>query len=184
MLTLATMAVGCGPQPSRPPATASPAGTVSATARPTPLKVDPSLIEFLPTSLDELPVEFSPDASADATASAGLDGIGTLAYAVTADESSGDLVIATVLRPAVGPLDEPAFRAIRETYDASVCAEQGGVRGSAQAELGGRTVHIGTCGGGGHTYHARLERSGVIVSAFSRGERRLGEQLMSALRDR
>ena len=53
--------------------------------------------------------------------------------------------------------------------------------GNAEAELGGRTVYIASCAGGLLVYHAWLDQSGVLVSMFSLGERRFGEQLMSGL---
>jgi len=52
----------------------------------------------------------------------------------------------------------------------------------AGAGIAGRTVHIGSCGGGGRTYHAWLEGERSVVSAYSIGDRRLGEQAMGALR--
>ena len=121
--------------------------------------------------------------SADAAASAGLTGADALAYGVATDAATGDLVIATVVRPGPAGFDDATVRRLRETYAAGVCGGDSGVRGNAEAELGGRIVHIATCTGGGHAYSALLQASGALVLAFSQGEGRLGEQLMSRLRE-
>ena len=55
--------------------------------------------------------------------------------------------------------------------------------GPAEAELDGRTVYIGTCAGGVHTYHVHLEDQDVLVSVNAVGESRLGEELMKTLPD-
>ena len=128
-------------------------------------------------------MEYSPEASEDAAASGGLAGAESLAYAVAADEDRGDLAVATVLKPLAPGLDDSAFREIRDTYSAAACESDGGLRGNGEGEIGGRLVHIGTCVAGSHTYATTLAGSGVIVLAFSRGEGRLGEELMARLRD-
>jgi hypothetical protein len=54
--------------------------------------------------------------------------------------------------------------------------------GRAEAQIGGRTTFIGTCAGGAHTYHVRLESDdAIIVSVTAVGERRLGEQVVAGL---
>ena len=55
--------------------------------------------------------------------------------------------------------------------------------GNAQATMSGRTVYIGTCEGGVHTYHVHLEGPDVIVSVNAVGDGRMGEQLMDSLPD-
>jgi hypothetical protein len=93
-----------------------------------------------------------------------------------------DLSSAMVARPVPGAWSEAWFRDWRESYDDGACGQAGGVAGHAEVELGGRTVFIGTCAGGLRTYHAWLEDRGLLVSAFSVGEGRYGEQLMAGLR--
>jgi hypothetical protein len=56
------------------------------------------------------------------------------------------------------------------------------VLGNAEAQLGGRTTYITSCAGGLLVYHAYLEGQGVVVSLFSLGDRRFGEQIMKGLR--
>ena len=179
VLVLGSVAVmGCAlsPSPSVMPSDQSslvPAG---------PVRVDRALLAHVPPEVSGLSVEYSAEDSADAAASTELRGADALAYAVAHDEATGDVVVATVVRPAAA-LDEPALRQLRDTYETGVCAGDGGLRGNAESELGGRLVHIATCATGGHAYSTRLEQSGVVVLAFSRGDRRLGEELMARLRD-
>ena len=170
---------GCTPSPSPSAMASDGASSLSAA----PVRVDRSLLAHLPPEVSGLTVEYSPDGSADAAASTELRGADALAYAVAHDEATGDLVVATVVRPAAGALDEPALRQLRDTYATAVCAGVGGLRGNAESELGGRLVHIATCATGGHAYSTRLAQSGAVVLAFSRGDRRLGEELMARLRD-
>jgi len=179
MLAAGVLSGACAVQPSgSAPATTTPDGTV-----PREIRVDRNLLRYLPPELSGITLEFSPEASENAAASADLTGAESLAYAVAADEATGDLVVATVLAPFAPGLDDASFRRIRDSYDAAVCSPEGGLRGNAEGDLGGRLVHIGTCSAGSHTYATRLAASGVVVLAFSRGEDRLGEQLMSRLRD-
>ena len=81
-----------------------------------------------------------------------------------------------------GTFSEAFFRDWRDSYDEGACGQAGGVAATAETELGGRTVYITTCAGGLRTYHAWVEERGAVVSAFSLGERRFGEQLMAGLR--
>jgi hypothetical protein len=145
--------------------------------------VDPSLVRLLPAAVGGIGVAFSPEATqevvADKTLVASVAGI---AYGQAIDPATGDLVVAAVVRLYPGVYSDAFFRGWRGTYDEGACAQAGGVAGRAEATIGGRQVHIGTCGGGAHTYHVFLEMSGVMVSATSVGPRRFGEQLMANLR--
>jgi hypothetical protein len=178
MLAIAIAFPACGPSPQPSSATASAPSAQAA------IRVDQALVGRLPDDVEGIPLEFDAEASSDAAATdtdlaAYADAI---AFAVAADEESADIVVATILDLTGPTLGAGEFRDLRETYDSGICGADG-LAGNAEAELGGRIVHIGTCANGGHTYHALLERSGVVVSAFSQGERRFGEALMRGLRD-
>ncbi|MEI7743577.1 MAG: hypothetical protein WCK58_07490, partial [Chloroflexota bacterium] len=95
---------------------------------------------------------------------------------------AGDLASGIVAQPVAGIYSDAFFRDWRETYDVGACAQAGGVGGRAEATMGGRQVVITTCAGGLRVYHTWIEQRGVIVSLFSLGERKLGEQLMGGLR--
>jgi hypothetical protein len=83
------------------------------------------------------------------------------------------------LRPGV--YSDAFFRDWRDSYDEGACGQAGGVAGNAEAELGGRTVHITSCAGGLLVYHAYLPERDVAVSVISVGEARFGEQLMAGV---
>ena len=53
--------------------------------------------------------------------------------------------------------------------------------GSAQTEMDGRTVFIGTCQAGAHTYHVRLSDPDRVVAITALGDDRLGEQVVAGL---
>jgi hypothetical protein len=106
-----------------------------------------------------------------------------IVLAIAAGSSvADDLAIVSVVRLRSGVFDEGFFRSWRDSYDEAACDAAGGVSGHAEAEIGGRTTFIGTCAGGAHTYHVRLETDDVIlVSVTAVGERRLGEQVVAGL---
>ncbi len=96
--------------------------------------------------------------------------------------SGDDLASAVVARPVEGVYSDAWFRDWRDTYDAGTCEQAGGLAATAETDLGDRTVYIGTCAGGLHTYHAWIAERRLLVSAFAVGEHRFGELLMAGLR--
>jgi hypothetical protein len=165
--------------PELPPVAASasvaPASTTGAPAQ------DPSLLGILPAAVAGVPVTLEEQAFADAaTDPAFAANVEDAAFGVVADGE--DLASAVVAHLVPGTYSERFFRDWRDSYNEGACAQSGGVAGNAEAKLGDRTVFIGTCVGGLRTYHAWIEDRGVVVSAFSLGERRFGEQLMAGLR--
>ena len=170
-----TAAVG----PARP--SDAPTSAVAGTPPPGVAVEDPSLIAVLPATVAGQPVVLESQAFADAIADpAFAANVEAAAFGVVV--AGNDLSSAMVARPVPGAWSEAWFRDWRESYDEGACGQAGGVAGTAEAELGGRTVYIATCAGGLRTYHAWLEDRGLLVSAFSVGEERYGEQLMAGLR--
>lgn len=170
----------------RPSASAAPASASRgpASGQPATVEVDPALLELLPGEVAGVALEFDAQASADAARASGVAASArSLAYAVAADAASGDIAIVTVAQPRESGFDEEAFRDWRDTYDGEACSSRGGVRGNATAVLEGRTVHIGTCEADGHTYHAWVEGSQTVISAFAIGPARIGERLMAEIRE-
>jgi hypothetical protein len=142
---------------------------------------DPSLIAVLPATVAGQPVVLESQAFADALADpAFAANVEAAAFGVVV--AGNDLSSAMVARPIPGVFSAAWFRDWRDSYDEGACGQSGGVAGNAEAELGGRTVYIGTCAGGLRTYHAWLEGRNLLVSAFSVGEGRYGERLMAGLR--
>lgn len=142
---------------------------------------DDSLLGILPGEVEGVPV-VAEEASFDEAAAdpAFTQHVTRAAFAVAAGPD--DLASGVVAELVPGVFDEGFFRDWRDTYNEGACGQAGGVTGNAEAELGGRTVHIATCGGGLRVYHAWVEERGVLVSLFSLGEGRFGERLMAGLR--
>ena len=64
----------------------------------------------------------------------------------------------------------------------AACEVAGGVApGAAVTEIGGHETYIGSCQGGVHTYHVRLENPDRIVSITAVGDERLGERVVAGL---
>jgi len=187
-VTIASAAVACNPSPSATPTgvatqTVGPAGTPVPLGSFGPITIDPSLLGVLPATVSGLPVMESPEGDADATTNRVLPSLASAAVAgVAVDTASGDLVVALVVRLRAGTFDDAAFRSWRDSYDLGACAASGGVTGDAEAQIGGRTVFVGSCANGLHTYHAWIAGVNLLVSASSIGSRRLGEDLMANLR--
>jgi hypothetical protein len=189
------VAACAGPSPSPSPVPASATDEpASPAASPSPpssttgaVGVDSTLLDVLPAAVAGL------DRAADATTAAELaaspdigDSIEALALAVYAGPGPSsdveDLAIVSVARVLDGVADDAWFRAWRDSYDAAACEPAGGVAGgSAQAEIDGRTVYIGTCQAGAHTYHVRLTDPDRVVAVTAIGDDRIGEQVMAGL---
>lgn len=185
-LTVAVVAAACAgtTTPSRPSvasAAPSPGSSIGPSASGPSVVVDPGLLEILPDEVQGIPIEPVPDDAArlaeDPTVARELEAI---ALALAVGGAGEDFAVVNVVRPRSGLLDDAFFRSWRDTYDEAACAAAGGVSGNAEAELGGRRVHIGTCAGGAHTYHV-VHESDVIVSITATGERRLGEAIVEGL---
>jgi len=187
-------AVGCipprpSPSATTPPVeptsvpTASPAASGSSGAGVT---VDPTLLEVLPDAVDGKSLD--PDAeSASAIADDGsiapfVSAIALAsAFGPVATDVPPDYVVATVARLRPGVFGDAFFRGWRDTFDAAVCGQAGGVSGHAESQIGGRLTYIGTCAGGVHTYHVYLPARDAIVSAQSAGPGQFGEQVMAGI---
>jgi hypothetical protein len=169
--------------PSPPPAASSSVASPSALATERSL-LDPLLLDHLPAAVDGLPVQRSP--ASDAIV---LSDPTVLAYADAAitglaiDPAAGEFVHATLVQLRPGVFSDGFFRDWRDTFDGAVCSQAGGVRGHAEATIGGRQTFIGSCQDAVRTYHVWLARSGLLVSISSVGQRRLGEKLVAGLRD-
>ena len=166
---------------SVPPATTTPSRLPTGGG---PVPIDVDLLDALPAEVDELAVVRTDEALADALADPGLVRFAeAVAAAIAVDPASGEFAYATVVRPLAVPPTDEALLDWRDSFDEGVCAQAGGVSGTAEADIGRRPVFIGSCAGGVRTYHAWLGNRGVLVSVSSVGERRLGEQLVEGLRD-
>jgi hypothetical protein len=97
-----------------------------------------------------------------------------VALAIAPSASGDDFAVVSVIKPRGAAGNDAWFRDWRDTYDQGACGQAGGVVGNAEAQIGGGTVYIGSCGAGVRTYHTRLVASGIVVSITALGTRRLG----------
>lgn len=188
VVVLAWAALGCTPvAPTATSPDASPVTTGLSTAPPETTVpsadralVDGSLLDVLPPDVAGSPLQIDGETAAGIAADPALAAdIDALAVGLYAGEADYAVVTVTRLRPGV--VSEPYFRDWRDTFDAGVCAQAGGVDGHAEAVIGGRTIFIGTCVGGVRTYHVRLTDPDRLVSLQALGETRYGELILAGL---
>jgi hypothetical protein len=197
-VALAGLLAACGgPAPSLgsvAPATAPPAtdaaSNEAASQAPTgsssAIVVDDALLALLPAQVGG--VALTPDRetaaglSADASLRVAVSDLAVAtAFGPLASDGSADYAVITIVRLHPGAFSDAFFRDWRDSFDAAVCEQAGGVSGHAETEIAGHPTWIGTCAGGTHTYHATLEDDGVIVSLQGAGPDRFGEQVIAGL---
>jgi hypothetical protein len=155
---------------------ATPAGSLAS-----PIPVDTGLLDLIPATLDGLSRQTDVAVDARIARDPDLAALATsFATALYIDPASGNFAYVSLVRLA-HPLADEAYRDYRDSFDEAACSQAGGKTGTASATLGGRSVDIGSCAGGVHTYHALLPEESVIASVSSLGDRRLGEKLMTQL---
>jgi hypothetical protein len=184
------LVMACAPnQASQGPTTATkptPPVTLGPSQTPLPtsgIVIDSRLLLILPATVDGLAVTENPDGETSSLTDPQLDTVASsIAAGLAVDPPTGEFVYATVVRLLPGAMDDGVFRDWRDSYDEGACSQASGVAGNAEAQIGGRTVYIGTCTGGVRTYHVWLEAQEILVSASAVGDRRLGEILMNSLR--
>lgn len=160
----------------------APSSSAGATA-----VVDPALLDVLPADLSGLALIRDADTAREIVAGGGLpDDVEALAVGLYASPGSSaggdDLAIVNVVRLRPGSFDDAWFRSWRETFDVGACDRAGGVApGTAEAEIDGRPVHIGTCQGGVHTYHVHLSDPDRLISITALGDARFGERVLAGL---
>jgi len=180
VVTQSPVVVTPSPAISVPSATPTSPETSTAPAASPAVELDPSLLSILPAAVDGASVTAEPDSFPDAAADPDFAAnVGSAVFAIVVD--GGDLASGVVAHLRPGVYSDVFYRDWRDTYNQGACAQAGGVVGNAEATLGGRTVHITSCAGGLLVYHAYLPERDVLVSLFSLGDRRFGEQLMREL---
>ena len=164
-------AVTVGPSPSPTPDDA------------TPPVLDATLLDYLPESVEGVPVTEALDEAALALADPALPRIATaLDVGLVVDQATRNLVTAHVVRLRGGAFDDDTYRQWRDSYDEGACAAAGGVVGRAEATIDERTVHVTSCVAGLRTYHVWIQDEHLLISASSVGDGRFGELLMGELR--
>jgi hypothetical protein len=180
---------GCiPPRPSpTPSASAAPTSTpiASATAA-AGVTVDPALLDVLPDAVAGIPVTPDPKTAADIAAEGSIAPfVSAIALATAfgppATDTLTDYVVVTVAKLRPGTFSDAFFRGWRDTFDAGVCAQAGGVDANAETEIAGHRTFIGTCKGGVHTYHVHLPTNDLIVSMQGLGDGGWAERIVADL---
>jgi hypothetical protein len=150
--------------------------------------VDPTLLRVLPDAV--VGVAMTPDletAAEIAAEPAIAPFVEALALATAvgppATDTVSDYVVVTVARLRRGIFGPAFFRGWRDTFDAAVCEQAGGVDGHAETTIAGHETFIGTCVGGVHTYHVHLPADDIVVSMQGLGDGRFGERVVETLRE-
>jgi hypothetical protein len=149
--------------------------------------VDQALLGVLPDRLDGIERQDDPDTAASIAASSDLAaqaaGVAVALYVrgPAGSGEDGDYAVVTVTRLREGVFSEAFHRDWRDSFDAAVCEQAGGVIGNAEAEIDGQRTFIGTCAGGVRTYHVVLADADMLISMQALGAGRLGERIVAAL---
>lgn len=208
VLAAATLAflAACGLDPSPAPSSSAPAttpsnpasvapsaswhaATIVAASGDLPIAADPALITaVLGESQPGLTFRYDGDTTSQVMTDAALrkdaSALAIGLYTVTGQDPVVDYAIVSVLRLRdPGTADDTWFRAYRDSYDESACAQAGGVVRHSQTEMARHTVFIGSCAGEAFTYHLRTKTDDLVVSITAVGPGRLGERLASAVVD-
>ena len=190
ILALGLLVTACATTESTPsapslPASATTTESPSALGTPAPVDgavaVDASLLDVLPTTAAGVERRDDPETAADIAASDGLaDDIDAVAVALyIADD---DYAVATVVRPHPGVVDDAWFRDWRDTFDAGVCEQAGGVStGRSEIPIDERTVHRSTCVGGVVIHHVYLPEAERLISIQGAGSSDLGRAILDDL---
>ncbi len=177
--------------PSSASSSAEPTTTPSS-ATPPPesgIVVDDTLLDVLPADVDGIVRRSDPETASEIAASSGLaPSVSGLAVAIyvgpLATDTPGDYAVATVARLRDGVYDDAWFRDWRDSFDAGVCEQAGGVEpGRSEIEIADRTVHRSTCVGDVVIHHVHLDDEGVVVSVQSAGPADLGGRVIGSLKE-
>ena len=190
VIALGLIVAACATTESTPsatslPASAAPSELPSMLGTPVPaddsVAVDGSLLDVLPTTAAGVARRDDPETAADIAASDGL-AADIDAVAVALYIADDDYAVATVVRPHEGVVDDAWFRDWRDTFDAGVCEQAGGVStGRSEIPIDERTVHRSTCVGGVVIHHVYLPEAERLISIQGAGSVDLGRAILHDL---
>lgn len=208
MAVLASIALaGCGPTtvPSSSPSVVAPtvnptvalgsaatspsASPIGSSASSDPVQVDPSLLSFIPiggnglirTADSDTAATIASDPNLAANASALMIAVYMPAPSSTSAAPAEDFAVTSVIRLRDPHADDAWFRAWRDSYDAAVCAQAGGVARNSETTIGSHTVFVGSCAAGSFTYHTRVADGAIVISINSVGPANVGRTVMERL---
>ncbi len=186
LLLLASAAIAAcgGPPPAVRPTNVVP--TPTTRTAPSGAIVDMTLLDAAPADVQGVALIRDIETTTEIVAGGGLapevDALAVGVYLGPGSSTSDDLAIANVARLRAGTFTEGWFRSWRDTYNEGACEPSGGVAaGVVEADIGGRTTHIGSCRGGAHTYHVHLVEPDRVVSITALGDARFGERVVAGL---
>lgn len=182
--TSGSLATGPGATATiQPPTSFGPPPSPTPPDETSPIALDPTLLRFLPESVEGITVVEDVDEAAIALSDPALPRIASAVDgAVAVDTGTGNLVYAWIVQLRPGVFTDGDFRQWRDSYDDGACAPAGGVVGRAEATIGGRQAFVTSCVAGLHTYHVWIKDQDILISASSIGDGRFGEKLLEGLR--
>ena len=189
VLMLVVACIPPRPSPSPPtaaPATPSPSPTAATASPASGVVVDPALLDVLPENVAGIPITPDLETAAQIADEGSIEPfVSAIALATAfgppATGTVTDYVVVTVAKIRPGIFSDVFFRGWRDTFDAGVCEQAGGVERNAEADIGGRQTFIGTCVGGVHTYHVHLPARDLIVSMQGLGDGGWPERIVTGL---
>jgi len=167
----------------QPPTSFGPPPSPTPPDETSPIVLDPTLLRYLPESVEGISVVEDVDEAAAALSDPELSRIASAVDgAVAVDTGTGNLVYAWIVQLRPDVFTDSDFRQWRDSYDEGACAPAGGVVGRAEATIGGRQAFVTSCVTGLHTYHVWVKAQDILISASSIGDGRFGEKLLEGLR--
>jgi hypothetical protein len=153
------------------------------------VQVDPGLLSFIPIGGNGLIRTADPDTAATIAADPNLGASASalmIAVYMPAPNSASaapveDFAVTSVIRLRDPHADDAWFRAWRDSYDAAVCAQAGGVVRNSETVIGSHTVFVGACAGGSFTDHTRIADGAIVISINSIGPANVGRTVMERL---
>ncbi len=167
----------------QPPTSFGPPPSPTPPDETSPIVLDPTLLRFLPETVEGITVVEDVDEAATALSDPELARIASAVDgAVAVDTGTGNLVYAWIVQLRPGVFTDSDFRQWRDSYDQGACAPAGGVVGRAEATIAGRQAFVTSCVTGLHTYHLWVKEQDILISASSIGDGRYGEKLLEGIR--
>jgi hypothetical protein len=187
--TAGPSSLASGPASAAPGPSASSSAGLAGSSGQAAVNIDPGLLSFLPVTGNGLLQTADPDSAAtiaeDPVLRANASALMIATYVPLSTGASAapveDFAVVSVVRLRDPSADDAWFRDWRDSYDAAVCAQAGGVSRNSQTDIGTHTVYVGACAGGSFTYHTRIAAGAIVISINSIGPANLGRTVMERL---
>jgi hypothetical protein len=174
-----------GPTPAGPTYTAVAIGATpwpNGTVGQYGLRIDPTLLHRLPSSVLALPLREDAASEAGALGDVNLpnnfDGYAAASIGIAGSDPDWLNVVIGHLKPAAQTPD--FYQAWVSEYATGACSQANGVSSSYQETINDWNVDVATCGGGLTVYTAALGDN-LILSMWGMGPKDLGRKLLQSL---